>query len=34
MDLWDQLVLQDSEVSWVSQEAEESAVHMDYLDLL
>lgn len=34
MDLWDQLVLQDSEASWESQEAEESEVHMDYLVLL
>lgn len=34
MVLWDQLVLQDSEASWVSQEAEEREAHMDCLVLL
>lgn len=31
MDLWDQLVSQDSEASWGSQEAEEREVLMGYL---
>lgn len=34
MDLWDQLELQASEASWVSQEAEEREAHMDFLVLL
>lgn len=34
MDLQDQLVLQDSEALWVSQEAEERGAHMDWLVLL
>lgn len=34
MDLWDQLVLLDSEASWVSQEREEREAPLDYLVLL
>lgn len=34
MDLLDQLVLQDSEASWGSQEAEERVAPKDYLVLL
>lgn len=34
MDHWDQLVLQDSEASWVSREAEEREAPMDCLVLL
>lgn len=34
MDLWDQLVLLDSEASWVSQEIEEREAPLDYLVLL